>query len=76
MDRNRQLLRVLRILFDLIQSGEPVAIKELAIRYRVHPKTIRRDLKAIAESPFGIIEIQGDAPKFSTKKRFRLTHDP
>lgn len=75
MDRNRQLLRVLRILFDLMQSGEPVTIKELAIRCRVHSKTIRRDLKAIAESPFGLMEIRGDVSKFSTKKRFRLSHD-
>lgn len=69
-------MRVLRILYDLMHSGTSVTIKELAIRYRVHPKTIRRDLKAIAESPFGLIsEKVGGVSRFLTKKGFRLTDD-
>lgn len=76
MDRNRQLSRVLRVLFDFMKSDESFSVKELAIRYRVHPKTIRRDLKAIGESPFGLISTNGDGERsIRMKRKFRLTNE-
>jgi hypothetical protein len=63
MDRNRQLLRGITILHDLLTRGSRGTVVEWAEHFRVHPKTIRRDLKAIAESPFALASIEEDGER-------------
>ena len=52
--RNGQLIRALSILKDLLYKKRPVTFDQLVVRYGVHPKTIRRDLKALEGAGFKI----------------------
>lgn len=65
MERNNQLLRVLRILHTLLTKQAHCTIQNLSKKFNVNPKTIRRDLKAIKESPFGL-----ESSQFNDRRRF------
>lgn len=57
MNRNAQLIRVLKILYHLLTSTGGVTIHELSRKFAVHIKTIRRDLVAIGASDFKLKSI-------------------
>lgn len=63
MDRNSQLIRVLNLLYDLLTSPVSITVKELSERFKVHPKTIRRDIQAIQASRFELEHRQGNDGK-------------
>lgn len=60
MQRNCQLIRVLNILYNFLVNRSPKAVSVLSAEYGVHTKTIRRDLKAIAQSKFTLEKIKKD----------------
>lgn len=47
--RNAQLVRVLRLAHDLQTKRRPT-LRQLAERYEVHTRTIRRDVEALREA--------------------------
>lgn len=67
MDRNNQVIRVLNILYKFITAKFGFTIQELSNEFQVHPKTIRRDLKAIKNSPFHLIQ-----DKNGTDKKYKV----
>ena len=68
MERNNQVIRVLKILYLLLGSRAGSTIKGLARDFKVHPKTIRRDLQAIYKSDFTLISFKERGNKYYTTK--------
>lgn len=73
MSRNREITRQWNVLTDLEASQYGLTRNELADRYGVNDRTIRRDLDALAEIGFPIEET---TPTPEGRKRFRLNRRP
>ena len=65
--RNQQLVRILMILRDLDRQGG-ADLYELAERYGMDARTVRRDLQALQEAGLPLDEEQSDGPR----KRWRI----
>ncbi|MBF0103897.1 MAG: HTH domain-containing protein [Deltaproteobacteria bacterium] len=52
LNRNKQLIRAFSILKTLLYKKSTTSIAKLSKQFKVHPKTIRRDLKAIEGAGF------------------------
>ncbi|MBF0103894.1 MAG: HTH domain-containing protein [Deltaproteobacteria bacterium] len=66
MNRNKQIIRVLKILYHLLTTKKGVTIRGFSELFEVHPKTIRRDLKALSGSYFSLVSYQKDHDKYFT----------
>jgi proteasome accessory factor B len=71
--RNVEITRQWNILTDLEASHYGMTRQDLAARYGVNDRTIRRDLEALTEIGFPIEEAQ---PSPEGRKRFRLNRRP